>query len=70
MSTQNIKSLDGSSYKAWISQNIFLSLEIFSMQCRKNIAVEDKKKKMNITNFINIYANIYTYMLCDKNDSK
>ena len=29
-----------------------------------------KKKKMNIANFINIYANIYTYIICDKNDSK
>ena len=25
---------------------------------------------MNITNFINIYTNIYTYIKCDKNDSK
>ena len=24
---------------------------------------------MNITNFINIYTNIYTYVICDKNDS-
>ena len=40
------------------------------MQCRKNITVEDNKKRMNITNFINIYTNIYTYIICDKNDSK
>ena len=26
----------------------------------KNITVEDNKKKMNITNFINTYTNIYT----------
>ena len=43
---------------------------MFSMQCRKNITVEDNKKRMNITNFINIYTNIYTYIKCDKNDSK
>ena len=40
------------------------------MKCRKNIAVEDNKKRMNITNFINIYVNIYTYIICDKNDNK
>ena len=43
---------------------------MFSMQCRKNITVEDNKKRMNITNFINIYTNIYTYIICDKNDSE
>ena len=43
---------------------------MFSMQCRKNSTVEDNKKKtMNITNFINTYTNIYTYIKCDKNDS-
>ena len=41
---------------------------MFSMQCRKNITVEDNKKGMNITSFINIYTNIYTYIICDKND--
>ena len=38
--------------------------------CRKNITVEDNKKRMNITNFINIYANIYAYIICDKSESK
>ena len=32
--------------------------------------IEDNKKIMNITNFINIYTNIYTYIICDKNESK
>ena len=27
-------------------------------------------KKMNIANFINTYTNIYTYIICDENDSK
>ena len=60
---RNITSLDGSCYEAIdssISQNIFSYLKMFSMQCRKNITVEDnkkKKKKMNIANFINIYTN-------------
>ena len=73
MNTQNITSLNGSCYEAIhssISQNIFSYLKMFSMQCRKNIAVEDNKKRMNITNFTNIYTNIYTYIICDKNDSK
>ena len=73
MSTQNIASLDGSSCEAIhssISKNIFSYLKIFSMQCRKIITVEDNKKRMNINNFINIYTNTYTYIICDKNDSK
>ena len=36
----------------------------------KNITVEDNKKRMNITDFINIYTNIYTNIICDKNVSK
>ena len=36
---------------------------------RKNTAVEDNKKIMNIANFINIYTNIYIYIICDENDS-
>ena len=48
MSTQNVTSLDGSSYEAIhssISQNIFSYLKMFSMQCRENIIVEDNKKE-------------------------
>ena len=41
---------------------------MFSMQCRKNITVKDNKKRMNIPNFINIYTNIYTYIIRDEND--
>ena len=70
---RNITSLVGSCYEAIdssISQNIFSYLKMFSMQCRENITVEDNKKRMNIANFINIYTNIYTYITCDKNDSK
>ena len=41
------------------------------MQCRKkNITLEDNEKIMNIANFINIYTNTYTYIMCDENDSK
>ena len=73
MSTQNITSLDGLGYEAihsLISPNIFSYLKMFSLQCRKNIAVDENKKRMNITNFINTYVNIYMYIICDKNDSK
>ena len=73
MRIQNITSLDGSSYEtihSSISQSFFSYLKMFSMQCRKIITVEDNKKRMNISNFINIYTNIYTYIICDKNDSK
>ena len=55
---------------SYISQNIFSYLKMFSIQCRKNIIVEDSKKRMNATNFISIYTNIYTYIICEKNDSK
>ena len=63
MSTQNITSLDKSSYEAIhssISQNISSYLKMFSMQFRKIITVEDNKKRMIITNFIYIYIYIYT----------
>ena len=36
----------------------------------KIISVEDNKKRMNKANFINIYTNIYTYIICEKIDSK
>ena len=47
---------------------------MFSMQCRKNITVEDNKKRMNITNFTNIYTRnlsiLYVIkMTQNKNDS-
>ena len=73
MSTQNITSLDGSTYEAIhssISQNICSYLKMFSMQRRKIITVEDNKKRMNIINFINTCTNMYTYIMCGKNDSK
>ena len=69
---RNITSLDGSCYEAIdssIAQNIFSYLKMFSMQCRKDITVEDNKKSINIAIFLNIYTNLYTYSICDKNDS-
>ena len=37
--------MDGAMKQSHISQNIFSYLKMFSMQCRKNIKVEDNKKK-------------------------
>ena len=51
-------------------QKIFSYLKMFSMQYRKIITVEGNKKRMNTTNFINIYTNTYIYIICEKNDSK
>ena len=48
---------------------------MFSMKYRKNITVEDNKKRMNITDFIDIYIQIYIPVLYvtkvteNKNDS-
>ena len=53
-----------------ISQNIYSYLKMFSMNAEIFFTIEDNKKIMNITNFINIYTNICTYIICDKNDSK
>ena len=58
---RNIISVDGSCQEAIdssISWNIFSYLQMFSMQCRKNITVEYNEKGINIVNFINIYTNI------------
>ena len=44
---------------------------MFSMQCRKKtLQLKITKKKSNVANFINIYTNIYTYIICGRNDSK
>ena len=41
-----------------------------AFNAENNITTKDNKKRMNIANFINIYTNIYTYIICDKNVSK
>ena len=48
----------------------FYLSKYLACNAEKILQLKIRKKKMNITNFINIYTNIYTYMLCDKNDSK
>ena len=66
MTRKNITSLDELCYDAIdlsISQNIFTYIKMFRMQCRKNITVEDNKKRMQIANFINIYIQLYTPIL-------
>ena len=48
---------------------------MFSMQCIKIITVQDNKKRIDISNFINIYIQIYipilyvTKMTQNKSDS-
>ena len=37
---------------------------------KKTLQLKITKKRMNIANFVNIYTNIYTYIICDKNDLK
>ena len=42
-----------------------------SLGCNAEKTLQLKNKKgMNIAYFINIYTNIYTYSICDENDSK
>ena len=70
---RNVTPLDESCCEAIdssTSQNIFSYIKMFSMICRKNITVEDNEKRMNIANVINIYTNIYTFIICDENGSK
>ena len=53
------------------SHKIFLHIsKCLPCNTERNITVEDKKKKNNKANFINMYTNIYTYIVSDKNDSK
>ena len=47
----------------FISQNVLHAMQ-------KKHYSEDNKKRMNMANFINIYTHLYTYIICDKNDSK
>ena len=54
---------------------LFHISKCLACNAEKNITVEDNKKRMNITNFINIYIQIYisisyvTKMTQNKNDS-
>ena len=60
-------SYDGSCYEpinSSILQNIFSYLEMFIMQCRKNITVEDNKKKNEYSwPYKYIYKYIYLYYM-------
>ena len=62
---RNITSLDRSYYEAIdlsISQNILSYLNMFRMECRKSVTVEDNKKRINIVNFLKKYTYIYIYI--------
>ena len=52
-------------------QNAFFHISKYlACNAEKNIAVEDNKKRMNIVKFINIYTNMYTYIICGENDKR
>ena len=57
-----------------ISQNTFSYLKMCSMRRKKKTSqLKITKKRVNIANlyiYIYIYTNIYTYIICDENDSK
>ena len=36
----------------------------------KTLQLKITKNRMNIAEFMNMYINIYTYIICDENDSK
>ena len=36
----------------------------------KTLQFKIMKKRISIVSYINIYTNIYTFVVCDKNDSK
>ena len=41
------------------------------LACNAEITLHLKiTKRMNLANFINIYTNISTYIICDENDAK
>ena len=42
---------------------LFHIAKCLACNAEKNVTVEDNKKRMNIATFINIYANIYTYVI-------
>ena len=58
--------------KQWIQQfhKIFFHIsKCLACNAEKTLQLKKTKKRKNIANFINIYTNIYTYILCDENDS-
>ena len=71
---RNIVPLDGSCYEAIdssISQNIFFGIsKCLPCNAEKTLQLKIAKRRTNIANFINIYTNIYTYIISDENDSK
>ena len=44
-------------------------LKFLACNAEKTLQLKNKKS-MNTANFINIYTNIYTYIMCDENESK
>ena len=52
-------------------QKIFFHIsKCLACNGEKTLKFKITKKRMNIANFINIYTNIYTCIVCDNSDSK
>ena len=59
--------------KQWTHQfhkRVFHFSKCLACNLEKTLQLKITKKRMNIANFINICTNIYTYIICDENDSK
>ena len=58
--------------KEWTRQfhKIFCHIsKCLACNAEKTLQLKITKKIMNIANFINIYINTFTYIICDENDS-
>ena len=50
--------------------NFFFISQCLACNAEKKLQLKITKTGINIANFINIYTKIYTYIICDENDSK
>ena len=58
----------------WSNQLInftkFRISKYLACNAKETLQLKKTKKRMNIAYFINIFTNIYTYIICDENDPK
>ena len=45
-------------------------MKCLSCNAEKTLQLKITKKRMNIADLMNIYTNIYTYIICDEKNSK
>ena len=48
----------------------FHILKCLACNAEKILQLKITKKRMNVDNVVNIYTNIYTFIICDENGSK